>query len=385
MILFISGGASASASASTTRRPPIMLNIPLLAGSSNNSSLYPPIQPSTISSNEDVIAITTEASVVSPSKEVNVAIMPSSPSSTTNYASSTIDTMLNHIEKVESAELQPPSNPMDNSVSKTNHSKLPSNSFNPEDDLNSFLPKFPPPPPPVPSYLPSLNPPIDLRTEYCPPIFVRSLFWNWTKQGESAIQKCPGGATGSVRWDCKAQQLSGFVDWVPERPDFSECRSLWLDNLKDRLYNGDPVIRIANELALMTLTKALFSEDLKQIAFIVQETLARAIVSLENLQSVEVWHRHQVLKELLMFIVETVSNLLDNAQDDAWLDLSMADRKRVASKLLDGLEESALLLADNTNQDGSFAVAKPNVCKLRLNISFFFICNVVLLCLINGI
>jgi hypothetical protein len=150
---------------------------------------------------------------------------------------------------------------------------------------------------------------------------------------------------------------------VPERPDFSQCRSLWLDNLEDRLNNDEPVIRIANELALMTLTKALFCEDLQRIAFIIQKTLAHAVTSMENLQSFEVWHRHQVLKELLMFIVEAVSNLLDNAQDDAWLDLSVAERKHVASKLLKGLELSALLLADNTNQDGSFAVAKPNVCK----------------------
>ena len=149
---------------------------------------------------------------------------------------------------------------------------------------------------------------------------------------------------------------------MPERPDFSECRSLWLDNLEDRL-NSEPVIRIANELALMTLTKAMFCEDLQRIAYIVQKTLSHAITSMQSLESYEVWHRHQVLKELLMFIVEAVSNLLDNAQDDAWLDLTVSSRKQVASKLLSGLQLSALLLAENTNQDGSFAVAKPNVCK----------------------
>lgn len=348
-----------------------MLNIPLLSASSNNSSLYPSVQPTTISPNEDVIAITTEASAVDAHRKDGMhqsGATFSSPSSTTGFASSTVESIFNHIEKIESAELQPPRNSYDTLPKKPNHSteSPPSNTFlTPEEfDDNSFIPKFPPPPPPpVPPSFTALEPNFDLRTDFCPPIFVRSLFWNWTRKGESAVQKCPGGATGSVRWDCRAHDSPGFVDWIPDRPDFSECRSLWLENLKDRLYNGDPVIRVANELALMTLTKALFSEDLKQIAFIVQETLARAVVSLENLQSVEVWHRHQVLKELLMFIVETVSNLLDNAQDDAWLDLGLADRKRVASKLLEGLEESALLLADNTNQDGSFTVAKPNVCK----------------------
>jgi len=33
----------------------------------------------------------------------------------------------------------------------------------------------------------------------CAPETSRSLFWNWTKSGEEAVQPCPGGAAGLAR------------------------------------------------------------------------------------------------------------------------------------------------------------------------------------------
>lgn len=192
---------------------------------------------------------------------------------------------------------------------------------------------------------------------------MRSLFWNWTRKGQVSTQKCPGGATGIVKWQCNFNPDIGLAEWFPIRPDFSECRSLWLDNLEERLKVDEPVIRISHELALMTLTKALYSDDLQRISHIIQQSLEHAAGSIQNLQTIEVWHKHQMLKELLIFIVETISNLLGNAQDDAWLDLNIANRKEVASSLIKSLESSALLLAEHTNHDGSSSIAKPNVCK----------------------
>lgn len=200
--------------------------------------------------------------------------------------------------------------------------------------------------------------------DYCPSVFMRSLFWNWTRKGQVSTQKCPGGATGIVKWQCNFNPDLGLAEWFPMRPDFSECRSLWLDNLEERLSNDESVIRISHELALMTLTKALYSDDLQRISHIIKMSLEHAAGNVLNWQSVEVWHKHQMLKELLVYIVETISNLLGNAQDDAWLDLNIANRKDVASALIKSLENSALLLAENTNHDGSSAIAKANVCKL---------------------
>lgn len=125
------------------------------------------------------------------------------------------------------------------------------------------------------------------------------------------------------------------------------------------------MIRISHELSLMTLTKAMYSDDLQRISHLIKLLLDRGAGNVLNWHTIEVWHKHQMLKELLIYIVETISNLLGNAQDDAWLDLNIANRKDVASALIKLLESSALLLAENTNHDGSTAVAKANVCKFN--------------------
>ncbi|XP_054161421.1 latrophilin Cirl-like isoform X2 [Oppia nitens] len=356
----VHGGDS---SLTTTKRPPIQMNIPLPA-SSNSSLIMTPVLATTPSpSDGDMNSLITDSDMIAKTESGF-----SSNSQITTPFSSTSDSRLNHINHIEivhSADSQSPQLSLNAPENREISPTLPPNTrINTPIKVDISSPPFPPqlPPPPVPPFsIEKAFPITDIKADYCPPIFVRSLFWNWTRRGEVADQKCPGGATGLVKWECSYNPITKTTDWMPDRPDFSQCRSLWLDNLEDRLNNDEPVIRIANELALMTLTKALFCEDLQRIASIVQKTLSHAMTSMQNLQTFEVWHRHQVLKELLMFIVEAVSNLLDNAQDDAWLDLNISERKKVASKLLKGLELSALLLADNTNQDGSFAVAKPNV------------------------
>ncbi|KPM04359.1 hypothetical protein QR98_0028030 [Sarcoptes scabiei] len=202
---------------------------------------------------------------------------------------------------------------------------------------------------------------MDSVDDLCPSALIRGLFWNSIRKNEVTSQKCPGGTLGVVKWSCMFNPELGVAEWYPPRPDFTECRSIWLENLAGQLNNREPVIKIASELALMTSSKLLYSEDLIKIASIINKFLENAVTSIQNVQTIEVWHRHQVLKELLMFIVEIISNLLGNIQDDAWLDLSIINRKEIASSFIRSLEKSALLLAENTNHDGSTAIAKPNV------------------------
>lgn len=215
--------------------------------------------------------------------------------------------------------------------------------------------------------------------DYCPKVFVRSLFWNYTKKGETSYQKCPGGASGLVRWQCVYNPESGLSEWFPVRPNFSECRSLWLDILEERLSKDDSVVRIANDVATMTLTKALFADDLRRISMLVQRSLNYMTRIMKDWHSVEVYARHQVLKEHLNFIVEIISNILGNPQDDAWLDLPVSMRKNVASSMMKSLESSALMLAENANHDGSTAIAKSNVCK------YLVLIIVAMFVLINGL
>ncbi|XP_077550198.1 latrophilin Cirl-like [Haemaphysalis longicornis] len=201
----------------------------------------------------------------------------------------------------------------------------------------------------------SLDVPGGVGEEYCAPTTSRELSWNWTRAGNTAVQKCPGGATGVAKWKCSRVGLR----WVPDKPDLRLCRSLWVENLRERLESGESIISVAIDLSLMTQTKGLFSQDVKHIAAIVQQMLSKAVSSMETF--LDAWHREQVFKELLDAISETASNLLELKQRPAWEDLSSADQKQVLTMLMAALEESALLLADSFSSESFFPVVKSNI------------------------
>ncbi|XP_035205399.1 adhesion G protein-coupled receptor L1-like, partial [Stegodyphus dumicola] len=59
--------------------------------------------------------------------------------------------------------------------------------------------------------------------------------------------------------------------------------------------------------------------------------------------------------------VQTFSNVLETKQDVAWNDLPLSGKKSVVSSLLQVLDESSLLLAETSSDDGSFSLVKANV------------------------
>ncbi|XP_055927340.1 latrophilin Cirl-like isoform X2 [Argiope bruennichi] len=195
----------------------------------------------------------------------------------------------------------------------------------------------------------------NVSEDHCPSMISRSINWPWTKSGQTASVKCPDGATGNAKWHCKGKP----AHWNSEFPDLTECRSLWLENLKERLQNGDSIIGIISELAVMSSAKALFSEDIKILSELTQQALHKSISSMENF--LDTWHRYHVLRELLQSALQTFNGLLDDKQDIAWKDIPLFEKKMILSKLLQKLDESALLLAESSSEDGSFSLIKSNI------------------------
>ncbi|XP_071044482.1 latrophilin Cirl isoform X2 [Parasteatoda tepidariorum] len=191
--------------------------------------------------------------------------------------------------------------------------------------------------------------------EFCQPTFSRGISWSWTKAGEEATAKCPDGASGSAKWYCEGYP----PHWSPEFPDLMRCQSFWLENLKERMDIGDSIIKVASELAVMSISKQLFSEDLKIISEMINQALYKSVNSMENY--LDTWHRYHVLRELLQSSVLTLSNLLENKQDPAWKDIALAEKKILISTILSSLDQSALLLAETSSEDGSFILVKSNI------------------------
>ncbi|XP_068917391.1 latrophilin Cirl-like isoform X4 [Tenebrio molitor] len=172
---------------------------------------------------------------------------------------------------------------------------------------------------------------------------VRSIVWNWTKVNSTDIQPCPGGTTGFAKWKCI--ETNSSPTWYPATPDLSQCRSVWLTSLEQRIMAGrDPLVSITNDLAQVTSSKTLYGGDMMITTKIIQKMAQKMSQDIQTFPDTR--QREAIVTEMLNDVVKTGSNLLDSSQHPSWRDLSYKEQMRVATSLLIGLEENAFLLAD---------------------------------------
>lgn len=148
-----------------------------------------------------------------------------------------------------------------------------------------------------------------LLSEFCLPDKQRDLWWNYTKIGQTATQPCPGGSKGEAKWICVRQQ-NGPAMWVPPKPDFSDCNSLWMINLENRLRNGEGVINIASELEQKIRTNTLYGGDIHHATDVLHALVGKMETIIEEFP--DLTKRNQILKELLIvnIIIHLFSNLI---------------------------------------------------------------------------
>ncbi|PSN57298.1 hypothetical protein C0J52_02077 [Blattella germanica] len=210
--------------------------------------------------------------------------------------------------------------------------------------------------------------------QLCSPTLARNLYWNWTQADKVNVQPCPGGATGLARWRCVSQPQGSMPasvptspSWQPHSPDLSECRSVWLTSLESRVEEGDSIISIANDLSQVTSSKTLYGGDMMTTTKIIKKMAQKMSVDIETFPDPR--QREAIVTELLLGVVKTGSNLLDESQHPSWRDLSYKEQMRVATSLLMGLEENAFLLADTVIREKTVTQAVRNI---RLRKSDFF-------------
>ncbi|KAK9723171.1 GPCR proteolysis site, GPS, motif [Popillia japonica] len=194
--------------------------------------------------------------------------------------------------------------------------------------------------------------------DYCSPIVLRSIYWNWTKHGDHNIQPCPGGTTGFARWRCiKTNEKS---NWTPDTPDLSECRSVWLTSLEQRvLVMKDSLLSITSDLAQVTSSKTLYGGDMMITTQIIQKMTTKMAMDITTIPDPR--QREAIVTDMLNYVVKTGSNLLDVSQHPSWKDLSYKEQMRVATSLLIGLEENAFLLADTVQTEKTVDQVVKNI------------------------
>jgi hypothetical protein len=143
----------------------------------------------------------------------------------------------------------------------------------------------------------------------------------------------------------------------------SDCKSKDMTDLEARVRQQDPENVLASTLAHLTEKK--FDEDEEddrqgvepkkrshiyggdlEASVAVIKAVANRLRYLLQTQSDSFYNKESYVQEVFQNILRSSSNLLSPDSRAAWLDLSRAQRLKVASALMKCLEEHAFLVAD---------------------------------------
>ena len=197
----------------------------------------------------------------------------------------------------------------------------------------------------------------------------RNLVWRYTKRGGNVVQPCPNGATGLARWFCtgtpdysKHASPGTPARWETAQPDMSDCKSAAITNLEVKLRQADPENVIASSLAHLTGSRRLYGGDLESAAG-VMKTVANRLQYLLQQRTEKFYKKEAYIQEILLNIVRSGSNLLDAKNAEAWADLDVTQRMKIASSLLQAMEQNALIFAGVTNQPEVLIESSYNIRK----------------------
>ncbi|KAM7157774.1 adhesion G protein-coupled receptor L3 isoform 16-T18 [Molossus nigricans] len=204
----------------------------------------------------------------------------------------------------------------------------------------------------ITTHLPSASSQIPAQEESCEAVEAREISWFKTRQGQTAKQPCPAGTIGVSTYLCLAPD--GI--WDPQGPDLSNCSSPWVNHITQKLKSGETAANIARELAEQTRNH-LNAGDITYSVRAMDQLVGLLDVQLRNLtpggkdsaaRSLnKLQKRERSCRAYVQAMVETVNNLLQPQALNAWRDLTTSDQLRAATMLLDTVEESAFVLADN--------------------------------------
>ncbi|XP_035457069.2 latrophilin Cirl isoform X3 [Spodoptera frugiperda] len=149
-------------------------------------------------------------------------------------------------------------------------------------------------------------------------------------------------------------------EWHGDTPDLSECRSVWLNSLEARVREGESLLSISNDLAQVTSSKTLYGGDMMTTTSIMKKLAQRMSQNVQTFPDPR--QREAIVTDMLLGVIKTGSNLLEESQRSSWADLSSEAQSRAASALLTQLEENAFLLADAVTKEKTILQIVNNIC-----------------------
>ncbi|XP_006003473.1 adhesion G protein-coupled receptor L2 isoform X2 [Latimeria chalumnae] len=213
--------------------------------------------------------------------------------------------------------------------------------------------------PPVTSFFP-------LPERFCDPTEARGINWPQTQRGVVVEWPCPKGTRGTASYLCMVS--TGM--WNPKGPDLSNCTSHWVNQVAQKIRNGENAANLANELDRHT-KGPIFAGDVSSSVRLMEQLVDILDAQLQELRPSEkdsagrsfnkLQKRERTCRAYIKAIVGTVDNLLRPEALESWKDMNSTEQTHAATMLLDTLEEGAFVLADNLIEPARVTVPAENI------------------------
>ncbi|XP_064626823.1 adhesion G protein-coupled receptor L2-like isoform X4 [Lineus longissimus] len=178
----------------------------------------------------------------------------------------------------------------------------------------------------------------------------REINWPETRPGY-VVRSCPNGMTGQARWQC------GLDGWIGS-PDLSLCQSKVSVNLKELNEEGEKSEIVAKELEEVTKTQPMYGGDLVAMTKVMHDVVKNLKEDLKDTTPTE---KLEIANDVNSALVKSTSNILSEKQSSSWKDLPKTKQTKVATTLVDSIEESGFELAETMDKSTKVTCSSENV------------------------
>ncbi|OQV13748.1 Adhesion G protein-coupled receptor L3 [Hypsibius exemplaris] len=181
-------------------------------------------------------------------------------------------------------------------------------------------------------------------SEFCAPVLRHNIMWSRTPKGATAFEMCPNEAKGYAEWSC---DNSSPPQWNGA-PDLSQCTSPWMEEIRRSLAADQPAAKVAEQFASGTARNTLNSGgDMSSAVDVIATLIGRGDRLMAVGRMTDGSDTNPAVQKLGESVLRAGSNLLEPKHDSSWADLANQTRAETATSLIQSMEQTAFMLADN--------------------------------------
>uniref|UniRef100_A0AC35G932 Uncharacterized protein n=1 Tax=Panagrolaimus sp. PS1159 TaxID=55785 RepID=A0AC35G932_9BILA len=184
---------------------------------------------------------------------------------------------------------------------------------------------------------------------FCPEITANGIKFPKTPACQDAVVSCPNSeeTVGFIRFSCGCEHGT----WMGSA-DYSNCSHKWVNEVSDRISNGDNSVNIVQSLFIHLQTtvaeQKLFGGDITGIIDASQLLVPLAHFQLNSMS--DVLGKVTFAQNFTNLLGNSGDQLLSDSATKAWEQLKTGERMKRASNLMTVLEQSMVLISENKEE-----------------------------------